>query len=504
MVHSLTDFGSTFTKVALVDSDSGALLAAAQHPTTVSTDVFDGFSRARAAALSAAQLTCVDGALAASSAAGGLRMLAVGLVEDLTAAAARRAALSAGAKVEAVFSGRLTADHTRAIARQRPDVVLFAGGTNGGDRHRVLHNARAVAAASCGAAVVVACNCEVAPAVARVFERAGYETVVVANVLPAIDREDPEPARMAIRDLFIKRVVRAKGLSRAGEFFDAVVMPSPAAVLGCAELLAADSDAIAGTSCTVIVDVGGATTDVHSVIPLQSVPTAVRHELLAPSRSARTVEGDLGVRFNADEVYAQDRSWISSQLDLAEPDLDRAIRVRKATPSFLAESECECSVDRVLASSCIALGVTRHVGRMSTRYVAGEGAEVVLRGRDLREAELLVVTGGPIVRSEHAEEMVGRALARIDASHPAPRSASIAIDRRYIAGAAGLLATVDRDAALRLVEHELVGQRVPFADDSYRRSTRRAASVGASRSDDGAAAEARYGPRAKMKGGPEW
>jgi len=187
MIYGLVDFGSTFTKLALVDGGTGALLGTSQHPTTIDTDVFEGYDAALSAALESAGVSGVDRVLAASSAAGGLRMIAVGLVDDLTASAAKRAALSAGAKVEGVWSGTLGEDAARQIRAGAPDVILFAGGTDGGDRERVLHNARRLARAGTGSAVVVACNRDVADQVAAVFERSDHHTTVVDNVLPRID-----------------------------------------------------------------------------------------------------------------------------------------------------------------------------------------------------------------------------------------------------------------------------------------------------------------------------
>lgn len=458
MTYALADFGSTFTKVSLV-ADSGELLATAQHPTTIDSDVFDGYARARDEALGAAGSPRVDRALAASSAAGGLRMAAVGLVDDLTAAAARRSALSAGAKVEAVWSGALGAAEAGAIARDAPDVVLFAGGTDGGARDRVLANARAVAGAGCGAAVVVACNRDVSADVAEIFSVAGHETVVVDNVLPGIDREHSAPAREAIRKLFIRRVIQAKGMSRAEGFFDAVLMPSPAAVLACAELLAAGTARWPGLGSVVILDVGGATTDVHSVVP----PTGARRLPRAgpaPETSARTVEGDLGVRFNADGVLAQDEAWIARHLGRSPADLRSAVQARRADPSFVPGGEDADGrrLDRALATSCMALAVERHTGRLATRYVPGEGAEVVLDGRDLRDARIVLATGGSIVRdATGATETVKLALSRVDAGCPAPRAGVVLIDASYVVAAAGLLATVDPDAAFALLAREVPG-----------------------------------------------
>ena len=454
-VIALADFGSTFTKVTLVEAGSGLLLGSAQHPTTVATDVMEGFARACRLAQQQAGVAVVDRTLAASSAAGGLRIVAVGLVDDLTGVAAHQCALGAGAKVASVYSGDLTAEDGERIRVDVPDVVLFAGGTDGGEADRVVANARALATARIDAAVVVACNAAAAGEVERVWAESGHETVRVANVLPAIHRQNPEPAREAIRELFIRRVVRAKGLSSMSAFFDAVLMPTPAAVLACAELLATGAGGVNGTTSAVILDVGGATTDVHSVLPPRAESARVHRSGPAPARALRTVEGDLGVRWSAEAVHELDGPWLSERLGLSEDDVRSATAARRAKPGFVPEDECERGVDRALATSCLYHGLARHVGRVATRYVPGEGAEVVVEGRDLREAALVVTTGGSIVRDHAAgSSTVAAALERLDRGQPAPQRARMVIDRGYVAPAAGLLATIDREAAAELLRDQ--------------------------------------------------
>jgi MutL protein/Methylaspartate mutase E chain (MutE) len=140
----LYDLGSTFTKVAAVDVEAGRLVAWAKAASTVTTDITEGleaalreaerqggFSRARARLR-----------LASSSAAGGLRLVAVGLVPELTGEAARRAALGAGARVVGTLSYEMTAGEVRELEGLDPDIVLLAGGTDGGNKTVLVHNAR--------------------------------------------------------------------------------------------------------------------------------------------------------------------------------------------------------------------------------------------------------------------------------------------------------------------------------------------------------------------------
>ena len=460
MIAALTDFGSTFTKVSLVDECSGELLAAGQHPTTVATDVMEGFDHAYRAALRSAGLRDADRRLAASSAAGGLRMAAVGLVDDLTASAARRCALSAGAKVDAVFSGSLGPEDVSALGADPPDIILFAGGTDGGERRRVLDNARAVAAARGGAVVVVACNREIAEAVAHEFLVTGHEVIVVDNVLPDVDQERSRPAREAIREVFITRVVRSRELSSSAELFDSIVMPSPAAVLACAELIADRSAPPRTATDVMIIDVGGATTDVHSVVGVGASPSPERiaRGAPAPAVSVRSVEGDLGVRWGADAVLAHDRRRLTEVLDVSSRDLERSVAALQADPGLVPADELHRRLDRALAASCVFIATERHVGRIETRYEPGEGAQTTVNGPDLRTVGLVLATGGPLVCDPHESAgTVAEALARLRGAHAGPRDPAILVDENYICAAAGLLSTVNPDAARRLLADALPG-----------------------------------------------
>ncbi len=292
----LLDFGSTFTKMTVVDTAGPSLVARATVPTTVK-DISVGL-RAGLARLSEAGVRERDLRLrlACSSAAGGLRMIAVGLVPELTAEAARRAALGAGARVIETFAFRLTDDDVERIGAAAPDILLLAGGTDGGNADVLLANAKRLAAAALPAPVVVAGNAAVSEDVARILAARGVDVRVAENVMPELGVINVEPARAAIRDVFLEKIVEAKGLHVAEEYVEGVLMPTPAAVLAAARLLAEGTSSVAGFGQVAVVDVGGATTDVHSVAPGTPSERDVTVKGLPEPLAKRTVEGDLGVR----------------------------------------------------------------------------------------------------------------------------------------------------------------------------------------------------------------
>jgi uncharacterized protein (TIGR01319 family) len=448
----LADFGSTYTKVAVVELGSGRLIASAQSPTTVVSDVMIGYGRALEQALATAgERVALGPRLAASSAAGGLRVAAIGLVEDLTAAAARQAALNAGARVELVLHGRLGAAERVALERRQPEVILFCGGTDGGQERIVLDNAEAVSAVRTQAHFVVACNTRIAERVARILACNGARVDVVANVMPGIGQLDVEPARAAISEAFVRHVIQGKGLSDAPEFARGVMMPTPEAVLRATRLLAE------GVGDVMVLDIGGATTDVHSAKRTSEATPGIRGPLLPELPLLRSVQGDLGLRSSAPSVLEIDAEWLLGALTLGEDAIAAAVTQRADEPGFLAHEPGDWAIDRALAVSCVHHAVRRHCGRLTVTSRPNQPARISTDGPDLREVPLVVGTGGILVRSTGAEELIGTALARSDDRCLAPRAPRLAIDRDYVLAAAGLLAEREPQTALALMRDRLLG-----------------------------------------------
>ncbi|HEX6204530.1 MAG TPA: glutamate mutase L [Solirubrobacterales bacterium] len=445
-VVALADFGSTYTKVRLVDPAAGELLARAEAPTTVAGDLMEGYAAALGAASRSlgGELT-IDEQLAVSSAGGGLRVAAVGLVADLTAAAARQAALNAGARVEVVLAGSLDDEQLDELQAARPEIVLFAGGTDGGQAELVLENARRLAARRIGGNAVVACNAAVAAEAAELLRGGGSRVEVAANVMPALGRLEIGSARAAILRLFLEHVIGGKGLSASPEFERMVRLPTPEAVLEASGLL----------GDVVVVDVGGATTDVHSNRPPQPVQPGIEDPLLPPPLTLRTVEGDLGLRAGAAGVAAVEGRWLEAEGAGAEAAIRHAVSIRADRPDWVPEDEEELRLDGLLAIGCAAQALARHCGTMLLSRSAAGPPTLTREGADLREARLLLGTGGVFAHRRDGEWILREALRKRGERSLAPVDPLLAVDSNYVLAAAGLLATEDRDAAIRLLRHEL-------------------------------------------------
>jgi len=442
----LIDFGSTYTKLRAVSLGDGRVLGSGQGRSTVESDVTVGLQ----AALDDLQrrlggLPDFRYRLASSSAAGGLRMVTVGLVRELTAEAARRAALGAGAKLAGTFAYDLTADDADAITALAPDILLLAGGTDGGNRDVIEHNARMLAETALACPILVAGNRTAKDGVRAVLEAAGKTVRVTENVMPEFNVLNVEPAREAIRQVFMERIVHAKGIDKAAALFDAVLMPTPAAVLEGARLLA---DALGDL---VVIDIGGATTDVHSVCDGAPTREGVVVQGLPQPFLSRSVEGDLGMRISAPStVEAVGLSGLAEDAGVGEARMTGILDKVASDIGHVPESADERAFDRALARAAVGIAVRRHAGTTETVFTA-TGPATIQKGKDLGGVGTVIGTGGVLAHGTDAAEILAPALA--DPAEPQslrPKSPSLLLDRAYILYACGLLGSVEAETARRL------------------------------------------------------
>ncbi|MBA3867306.1 MAG: glutamate mutase L, partial [Solirubrobacterales bacterium] len=380
---------------------------------------------------------------------------AIGLVADLTAAAAKQAALNAGARVGTVLAGNLGEAELDRLQAARPEIVLFAGGTDGGQRDRVLANARRLAERGLDGYVVVACNAEIGEEVATILGEAGIEAEVAANVMPALGRLEIEGAREAISGAFLEHVIGGKGLSASPEFARMVKMPTPEAALDATRLLAEGTAGRGGVGDVIVIDVGGATTDVHSSRGLEPAAPGIEAPLLPVPLTLRTVEGDLGLRAGAPGAVAADRRWLAEGSEGGE-DLDTAAAARSGRPAWIPEGEVEARLDHLLAVGCATHAVDRHCGTMLLSRGKGGPPTLVRDGPDLREVGRMIGTGGVFANREDGEAILAETVSRRAPRSLAPHGPRLVVDGGYVLAAAGLLASLDPGAALALLETELI------------------------------------------------
>lgn len=456
----LIDFGSTFTKVTAVDVDAPALLGTASAHTTVQSDVGEGLDAALDAL--AAQTGPLDftARYACSSAAGGLRMIACGLVPSLTVEAARRAALGAGAKVVKVYSYELTAGDAAEIAALAPDILLLTGGTDGGNRDNILHNARILSAVPGRFPVIVAGNRNAASECAALIAQGSHEAIVCENVMPTFNQLNILPVQAVIRDLFLHRIVQAKGLSRQQALLDGILMPTPAAVMRALQLLSDGLPGRRGMGDLVAVDLGGATTDIYSIADGLPGGASTLLRGLPEPHAKRTVEGDIGMRYSAGGILeAAGMEKLSRLSGLDEAEIHRCLAQIEASPDILPQPGSPLArLDIALASAAIELGLIRHAGTLEQLYTPA-GLIYQQTGKDLTRVGALLLTGGALAHGGHAQDIARFALESTDAPMSLkPRQADILLDRQYILAALGLLSEPYPDAAFSLMQQQLASQ----------------------------------------------
>jgi len=457
----LIDFGSTYTKLRAIDIGGRRVLGTGQGPSTVTTDITIGMKAALGdLERHLGRLPRFKYRLASSSAAGGLRMVTVGLVRELTAEAARRAALGAGARLVGTFAYRLTNADVERIVSLAPDILLLAGGTDGGNSEVILHNAAALGRSALHCPVVLAGNRNASDAAAAFL--AGREVIRCDNVMPEFNVLDIEPARAAIRRVFIDRIVHAKGIDRAQAEFDQVLMPTPAAVMEGARLVADGCAGIAGLGPLLVVDPGGATTDVHSVADGEPSVAGVIPQGLPEPRIKRTVEGDLGMRHNAATIVdSTGLDAIAAGAGLTPARVSELLNAIARDVERLPATADEIALDQALVCAAVRQAVLRHCGTISTVYTA-VGPATVQHGKDLSQAGTVIGTGGALVHSRDPRAVLQMALASADEPLSLrPRRPRLLLDREYLLYACGLLGSVEPQAALELALAHLEPIRHP-------------------------------------------
>lgn len=451
----LIDFGSTYTKVTAVDLDSESLIGTASAYTTVQTDINEGLENALCELEKKTGKIEFSERFACSSAAGGLRMVTSGLVPELTAEAAKRASLGAGAKVIKVYSFELTEDDAAEIGEIKPDILLLCGGTDGGNKECIINNAKTVAKIPADFPVIIAGNRAAAAECKRILD--GRETFVCENVMPKFGTLNILPAQKEIRELFLRRIIEAKGLSKASELISGIMMPTPSAVLKAMTLLADGTDGEPGIGELIAVDVGGATTDVYSIASGMPTRSDTVFKGLPEPYAKRTVEGDIGMRYSLHGICEAAGMAKISQLsglsvNRCEELADFLSKNTDIVPNGNPELE---AFDFALASAAVETAVTRHAGTMEEAYTL-MGLTFVQSGKDLTEAKRIVVTGGSLIHTGRTAEIAAHAL--YNPANPnslKPKTADILVDKKYILSAMGLLSEHYPKAALRIMKKEL-------------------------------------------------
>ena len=451
------DFGSTFTKLTAIDLESAKLVGYAKSFTTIETNVAEGYENALRQLYQQCGKVEFFCKVASSSAAGGLKMVSSGLVPDLTAKASKLAAASAGAKVLKTYSYELTKKEQQEIAAINPDIILLSGGIDGGNKEVVLHNAGMIGEIAGDFAVIVAGNRSAADEVTDILKRSGKRFIICNNVMPEFNKLDIQPARQAIRELFIENIISAKGLDEVQRFLSAEIIPTPLAVYEAAELLARGTAEQQGLGELMAFDVGGATTDVYSMAGgLPSRPNVYLQGLNEPF-AKRTVEGDIGVRYSI--VPLAEAAGTAVLADLAGTDeatVERWLQTCRENPGIVPDKDSvEKKIDEALAAEAVRISAERHCG-YTERSFSPVGEVLLQTGKDLTGVGYIIGSGGSVVNSTNPAGILKNAVySPADLNALKPLSPKFLLDEKNCFAALGLISRIDKNAALKIMKQAL-------------------------------------------------
>lgn len=457
MKYLTADFGSTYTKLTAIDSEREKIVGTAIAFTTIATDVMAGFREAMSRLENDIGIFSYDRLLCCSSAAGGLKMVALGLVPELTAKAARTAASSAGAKVVRTFSFEISKTEQSEIEAIDPDLILLCGGTDGGNKEVIVSNARKLSEINGHFSIVVAGNKSAADEVSDILTDSNKHFVITENVMPEFNRLNIEPARAEITKLFIERIIYAKGLTSVQAIASNKIIPTPLAVMNGCELLSKGTKRSVGIGDLMAIDIGGATTDIYSMS--KGTPTLANAQVkgLPEPYAKRSVEGDLGMRYSLPSLAdASDIEEISRTIGFPPDEIRAWVEACESEPHLLAMANSrEQTIEEALARSAVRIATERHCGSWESMYTPF-GQVFALTGKDLSEVKNVIGIGGAIVNSPHPSFILEGVKSEGQGSvYAKPKRPRYLVDSRYIFASMGLLSQEDKELALKMLKREI-------------------------------------------------
>ena len=455
--YLMIDFGSTFTKLVAVDSETEDIIATASHFTTVAEDITIGYKNAlNALYKKIGEQIQFDKTISCSSAAGGLKMAAIGLVEELTVEAAKRVCLGAGARVDLVLSHHINRREVQSIIDKKIDIILLAGGTDGGNSECVLYNAKMLGEAGIQIPIIYAGNKSCIDEIEDIFKEYNLNGYFCENVMPQINVLNIPSARDKIREIFLKNIIVAKGIKKIESVIDKVILPTPEAVLKACDLLSKGYLRESGLGELVCVDIGGATTDMYSMCTASAKRSDVVIKGLEEPYAKRTVEGDLGMRYSAIGVLKslteEEKILINEDENV---DLEKELTFRNNNVDVVFEDEYQIKVDHIQAGICVDKAMARHVGKMEEVYTP-MGLVYNQTGKDLTKIECVIGTGGVLVNSKDPRKILSKVVGNKKTYlELRPENPNYLLDKDYILASMGLLSEIDPLLALKIMKKHL-------------------------------------------------
>ncbi len=447
----VAEIGSTTTAVNAftnIKTNNPRFLGQGYAQTTISEgDVTIGLNQAiedLKQKLNATSLTWQE-SFASSSAAGGLKMTVHGLVYDMTVKAAKEAALGAGANIHLISAGKLNLNDLQQIKKISPNIILIAGGVDYGEKDTALYNSQVLAELQLNIPIIYAGNIANRQEVIDIFRKNQQEEYlsITSNVYPRIDELVVEPVRQVIQNLFEKHIINAPGMHKVKETINHHIMPTPGAVMMASKLLYDHLGNI------VTFDVGGATTDIHSVCEVNESTSKITFE--PEPLAKRTVEGDLGVFINKDNIInLYGKEVLAKRINVSLLELEDMLNNYQAIPN-----PKQMPLTEVLSSIALDYALKRHAGHL-TNLFGPSGKTTIVEGKDLSDVKYIIATGGALCRLDNRKTIISNIIDKYEPKVLKPSNkATILFDNNYIMASLGVLSMSYPQAALYLLKNSL-------------------------------------------------
>ena len=444
----VAEIGSTTTIVNafMIHTDQPHFLGRGVANTTVSTDVNEGLQEAiddLKKHLHTEDLSYKE-MFATSSAAGGLRVTVHGLVYEMTVRASKEAALNAGANIHLVTAGKIKHKDLNRIKAINPNIIIVAGGTDYGEYETALYNTEKLLKMGLDIPIIYAGNIENHDEVKHLFKQHGKSQYlkIVDNVYPRVDYLNILPLRKVIYETFEENIIHAPGMSDIFKIVNQKIMPTPGSVMESTMILRENLGNI------MTIDVGGATTDIHSVAnPSEDFKEYLEGEPL----SKRTVEGDLGVFINHSNVVAM---FPENTLAVAVGCTDEELVKMLGDYTYIPKTAMEKRLVYELTKKCTHTALDRHVGDLR-RVFTSSGQKIIPEGKDLSQVEFVILTGGALVNLSHTERILEQYFQSNPRKMVPNKNVKILKDHDYIMASVGVLSLKYPEIAVKLLRKSL-------------------------------------------------
>lgn len=433
----VAEIGSTTTIVNAFNlfQEPLGFLGKGYSRTTVETDVTIGLKKAIENLKINLNVNDIDyqEMFATSSAAGGLKMTVHGLVYEMTAKAAKQAALNAGANIHLVTANLIEDSDIEKIKAIHPNIIVVAGGTDYGEKEVAYQNLLKLK--DLNIPMIYSGNIQNHD---RIKALNIMHLRIVENVYPRVDDFNILPLRKAIYETFEENIVHAKGMHKINDMINGHIIPTPGSVMETTLLL---NDLIKGV---MTIDVGGATTDVHSVCePNQIYQKYHDGEPLFK----RTVEGDLGVYINRNLVYAQSRKTkINQAMHMEEESILRILK----EASYIPETDQGKQLIDLLTEVCVEKALDRHVGDLK-RVFTTNGMKVIPDGKDASQVQAIFLTGGACLYHDRIEPFIRNYLEQSVTKLVPNHHVKIYKDQKYLFSSLGVLSLNYREEVKQML-----------------------------------------------------